>query len=340
MNTTPTPEVSELSGDRLVAESAAMRFVLQEIARAAERSVHVLLSGEPGTGRQIIARTIHSQSKQRSGPFIVVDCAKRSPHDLESQLFATSGNRAGVERRSLERVRRSAQLLQSKGGTLFLQNVGDIPARIQLRLTRVLRDGEVVIMDDGTRVELEHRIVTSADRALDTAIHDGRILPDLHKRLCECRIDVPALRDRREDIPELAAHLIGQLCRRANLPAKQLSDGAKSLLAALPWRGNGDELNRLLEVLVTRMPSATISLDDVLANVRLDGQATWFGVGGTLREARARFEGEYIAAVVAQHNGRIPDAAKTLGIQRSNLYRKMRNLRVRPNPRRAGRDPQ
>ena len=340
MTTTPTPDAAELTSERLVTESAAMRFVLQEIARAAERSVHVLLTGEPGTGRQIIARTIHSQSKLRSGPFIVVDCAKRSPHDLEAQLFATSGNRAGVERRSVERVRRSAQLLQSKGGTLFLQNVADIPARIQLRLTRVLRDGEVVIMDDGTRVELEHRIITSADRALDNAIQDGRMLPDLHKRLCEFRIDVPALRDRREDIPELAAHLMSRLCRRSNVPAKQLSDAAKSLLAALPWRGNGDELNRLLEVLVTRMPSATISLDDVLANVRLDGQATWFGVGGTLREARARFESEYIAAVVAQHSGRIPDAAKTLGIQRSNLYRKMRHLRVRPNPRRAGRDSQ
>ena len=110
------------------------------------------------------------------------------------------------------------------------------------------------------------------------------------------------------------------------------------MLAALPWRGNGNELSRLLEVLVTRTPSPTITLDDVLANVRLDGQATWFAMGGTLREARARFETEYIAAVVAQHQGRIPEAAKTLGIQRSNLYRKMRHLRVRPNPRRPGRD--
>src|SRR5688572_6700564 len=110
-----TPETTDLVVERLVAESAAMRFVLQEITRAAERQVHVFLSGEAGTGRQIIARTIHTQSKARNGPFIVVDCAKRTPHDLEAQLFATSGNRASVERRSLERVRRSAQLLQSKG---------------------------------------------------------------------------------------------------------------------------------------------------------------------------------------------------------------------------------
>ena len=315
-----------------------MRFVMQEITRAAERLVHVLLSGEPGTGRQIIARTIHAHSPFNEGPFIVVDCARRAPNELEAQLFATGGNRAGVERRSLERVRRTAVLLQSKGGTLFLQNVADLPARLQMRLVRVLRDGEVVIMDDGTRVELDHRIITTADRSLDSAVHDGRMLPDLHKRLCEFRVDVPALRDRREDIPELAVHLVTHFCTRANLPVKQLSETATSMLAALPWRGNGNELSRLLEVLVTRTPSPTITLDDVLANVRLDGQATWFGMGGTLREARARFETEYIAAVVAQHQGRIPEAAKTLGIQRSNLYRKMRHLRVRPNPRRPSRD--
>jgi len=335
VNPVQTADSAEIGGERLIAHSAAMRFVVQEIARAAERPDHVLLSGEPGTGRRTLGRAIHLRSKFREGPFIVFDCAKRSPTDLETQLFATGGNRSGVERRSLERVRRSSLLLQSSGGTLFLQNIADLPARLQLRLIRVLRDGEVVIMDDGTRVELNHRIITSADRLLDSAVEDGRMLPDLHKRLCEFRVEVPALRDRREDIPELAGHLTVQLCARANMPAKSLSDGARSILAALPWRGNGDELCRLLEVLVTRAASPVISLDDVLANVKLDGQATWFGVGGTLREARARFESEYIAAVVAQHNGRIPEAAKTLGIQRSNLYRKMRHLRVRPNPRRS-----
>jgi two-component system nitrogen regulation response regulator NtrX len=333
-----TPDLTTTNGERLIAASAAMRFVVQEISRAAERPGHILLSGEAGTGRQVIARAIHAHSKFNEGPFVIVDCAKKAPADLEAQLFATTGNRSGVERRSLERVRRSAQLLESKGGTLFLQNVIDLPARIQMRLVRVLRDGEVVIMDDGTRVDLEHRIITAADRSLDSAVQEGRILADLHKRLCEFRVDVPALRERREDIPELAAHLVAHLCDRKNIPVKQLSDAAKSMLAALPWRGNGDELNRLLEVLVTRTASPTIGLDDVLANVRLDGQATWFGVNGTLREARSRFESEYIAAVVAHHNGRIPEAAKTLGIQRSNLYRKMRHLRVRPNPRRSGRD--
>ena len=315
-------------GPRLVASSPAMRYVVQELSRAAERSVHVLLSGERGTGRETLARAIHAGSRNSQGPFVALDCAKSSAHDLETQLFATSGHTT-VERRSLERARRSSQLLLSKGGTLFLQNVVDLPARLQTRLVRVLRDGEVIIMDEGVRVELDHRVITAGDATLDAAVQDGRMLPDLYKRLSAVRVDVPALRDRREDIPELAVQLMNALSARANLPAKELSDAAKSMLAALPWRGNGEELRRLLDVLIMRASSPTISLDDVLANVRLDGQATWFAVGGSLREARARFESEYIAAVVAHHHGRIPEAAKSLGIQRSNLYRKMRRLNVR-----------
>ena len=321
----------ELVTERLITSSAAMRYVMQEITRAAERSVHVLLSGERGTGRETLARAIHARSRQSQGPFVAIDCAKSSAHDLEAQLFGTTGH-GTVERRSLERVRRTAQLYLSRGGTLFLQNIVDLPARLQTRLVRVLRDGEVVIMDEGTRVELDHRVITAGDASFDAAVQDGRMLPDLHKRLSGLRIDVPALRDRRDDIPELAVHLMNGMCARANVPAKQLSDAAKSMLAALPWRGNGEELRRLLEVLIMRASTSTISLDDVLANVRLDGQATWFAVGGSLREARARFETEYIAAVVAHHHGRIPEAAKSLGIQRSNLYRKMRRLNVRPKP--------
>ena len=320
----------ESFGERLISSSAAMRYVMQEIARAAERSVHVLLSGERGTGRETLARAIHARGRHNDGPFVAIDCAKFSAQDLEAHLFATTGNHGATERRWAERVRRTAQLFHSKGGTLFLQNLVDLPARLQTRLVRVLRDGEVVIMDEGTRIELDHRVITAADASFDVAVQDGRMLPDLYKRLCGMRVDVPALRQRREDIPELAVHLLNVLCSRENLPAKQLSDAAKSMLAALPWRGNGEELRRLLEVLIMRASAATISLDDVLANVRLDGQATWFAVGGSLREARARFETEYISAVVAHHHGRIPEAAKSLGIQRSNLYRKMRRLNVRP----------
>lgn len=309
-------------------QSAAMRQVMEQVSRIALDRQHVVVSGEPGTGREMVARAIHAQSRPAEGPFVKLDCAKSLPPDLERMLFATAGQGSvGAERRALERVRRNAHLFQSIGGTLFLQNVADIPARVQQRLSRVLRDGEVVIMDEGTRVELNHRVIAAVDRSVDAAAADGRILPDLHKRLAGYRVDVPALRDRKDDIPSLAAHFVKMLCEETSIRPKILSESAASLLAALPWKGNAPELRSLLDGLVNRVQGDTIELDDVLAHVRLDGQQTWFALDGSLKQARARFETDYIAAVVAQHHGKIPEAAKALGIQRSNLYRKMRRLR-------------
>ena len=312
-----------------------MRQVIEQVRRAAPEIVNVLVCGEPGSGRETIARVIHSQSQSNTGAFIKVDCAKNS-QDLEALLFATPGrgNQAGAERRALERVRRSSHLYQSKGGTLFLRNVVDLPARMQFRLARVLRDREVVVVDEREQIELHHRVITAGDGSLDAASQDGRMLPDLHKRLCGVRLDVPPLRERREDIPQLASHLLAAFCERSNVACKELSESAQSMLAALPWRrGNGTELRSLLETLALRVQGPSIGIEDVLAHVQLDAHAAWFPVGSSLRDARARFESEYIAAVLNQHRGRIPDAAKTLGIQRSNLYRKMRRLKVKPRPR-------
>jgi DNA-binding NtrC family response regulator len=321
-------------GEHLIGVSAAMRQVIGQVGTAAVELLNVLVCGEPGSGRETIARAIHSQSRSNAGAFIKVDCAKNPP-DLEALLFATSGdrNQTRPERRTLERVRRDSLLYQSRGGTLFLQNVVDLPARVQFRLARVLRDREVVLMGAGKRIELNHRVMTAGDGSLDMATQDGRILADLHKRLCAIRLDVPPLRERREDIPALAAHFVAMACSRANVPCKELSESASSMLAALPWRrGNGTELRSLLEGLVVRVQGPSIGLQDVLAHVQLDAQAAWFPIGASLRDARARFEREYIAAVLAQHHGRIPDAARTLGIQRSNLYRTLRRLKVQPRP--------
>lgn len=319
----------ELGTDVFLGTSATMRQVMQQVARAASAAVNVLVSGEPGTGRESIARAIHAGGRSSAGPFVTVDCAKDPSQDFDALLFATAGNgRQGVDRRSHERIRRSGRIFQSKGGTLFLQHALDLPVRVQTRLARALRDREVVMADEGTKVELDFRVITAGDARLDEAAGDGRLLPDLHKRLAVLRLDVPPLRSRKEDIPGLAAHFVKSLCRRANVPCKVLSGPAQSLLAALPWRGNAVELRALLEGLIVRARGTTISLEDILANVQLDGHAGRFLAGGPLREARARFEREYIAAVLEQHRGRIPEAARTLGIQRTNLYRKMRHLDI------------
>src|SRR6185295_11304698 len=172
--------------------------------------------------------------------------------------------------------------------------------------------------------------MAGVDPDFDGAVQEGRVREDLFRRLSVIRIDVPPLRNRREDIPALANCFLREICASLRVPPKTLSRPALSLISALPWRGNALELRGLLETVVTRLPgNRGIALEDLLAHVRLDGGSAMCGdVGGTLRQARARFEREYIAAVLEQHRGRISDAAKTLGIQRTNLYRKLRSLRV------------
>ena len=151
----------------------------------------------------------------------------------------------------------------------------------------------------------------------------------LFKRLSVIRIDMPPLRSRREDIPALANYFVREICANLRVPPKMLARPALSLISALPWRGNGVELRTFIESVVTGLQGGRgIGLEDVLAHVRLDGGSVVFSNGGTLRQARARFGRDYIAAVLEQHHGRISEAAKALGIQRTNLYRKMRSLRV------------
>jgi two-component system nitrogen regulation response regulator NtrX len=225
-------------------------------------------------------------------------------------------------------VRRNSRLYDAAGGCLFLENVADLSARAQARLVRVLRDREVFVEEARERLSMTLRVVAAADLTISTALDEGRLRPDLYERLSLIRIDVPALRQRREDIPVLATHFLKELCQASETPLKTLTRPALTLLAALPWRGNVPELKGLLERLILLVPQGLIRLEDVLAHTQLEGTAGPARLDATLRQARARFESEYIAAVLQHHHGRIADAAKALGVQRTNLYRKMRRLNL------------
>ena len=160
-------------------------------------------------------------------------------------------------------------------------------------------------------------------------VNEGRVRPDLYRRFAEFQIQLPALRERREDIPALTHLFVEQACHAAAAEAKAIDPAAQTVLASLPWHGNVRELKDLLESLVQLTPEGTISLRALLEHITLDAPNGVHPVlGASLRDARQRFEREYIAAVVAQHHGRIPDAAKALGIQRTNLYRKLRALKL------------
>jgi len=321
----------EANGDDLYTHSPAMREVMVLIGRASSMRAGVLIRGEDGTGRQVAARVIHSSQGAAAGAFVAVDCSGFDSAELEALLFGAPARPINGDASShdLERVSRRSRLHDALDGTLYLQNVADAPARVQTRLARVLRDREAVLAETGEPIALDVRAMAGVDPGFDSAVQEGRVRDDLFRRLSVIRIDMPPLRHRREDIPALANYFLRDVCASLRVPPKTLSRSALSLISALPWRGNGVELRTFIESVVRGLQGGRgIGLEDVLAHVRLDGGSVVFSNGGTLRQARARFEREYIATVLEQHRGRISEAAKTLGIQRTNLYRKIRSLRL------------
>lgn len=315
----------------IVGTSQAMRQVMDLVQRAAAGRCGILICGERGTGREMIARAIHSHDPNPDAPFVKVDCSGPTPEDIELQLFGVltrRGSHLPPERRSLERIGEHCRVREADGGILFLENVVDLPARVQARLVRVLRDREVFIGDGSDGESLDVRPIAAVDTSIDAALEEGRLRPDLYERLALIRLDVPALRQRKEDIPVLATHFLKELCKANGKPIKTLTRPALTLLAALPWRGNAPELRSLLERLLLLVPQGLIRLEDVLAHTQLEGSLSPSGFDATLRQARARFERDYIAAVLQHQHGRIAEAARVLGIQRTNLYRKMRRLNL------------
>ncbi|MGE5361201.1 MAG: sigma-54-dependent transcriptional regulator [Bacteroidales bacterium] len=315
----------------LFGTSAAMRDVMRLVQRAAPSRCGVILCGERGTGREMVARAIHAHGLRPQAPFVRVDCAAPTPQDLENELFghvaARRGEREG-KRRRLEQIGSDSRFADAIGGTLFLENIVEMPDRLQARLARLLRDREAMVADEPEGIEADVRPVATIEPSTTTAVEEGRLREDLFERLSVIRIDLPALRHRRDDIPLLAIHFLKEICRTNGSAPKTMTRSALALLTALPWRGNARELRTLLERLVLLVPHGVVRIEDVLAHVRLDATAPSVRSDATLREARMQFEREFIRAALQQHHGRMGEAAKSLGIQRTNLYRKVRSLKL------------
>ena len=324
--------------------SAAIRAALAQVRAHIDTDCAFVLCGEAGTGREAIARAIHRASVERDPSafehlfdgalnrgtgdrFVVVDCAAE---DAEAMLFGCADTASSD---GLERVHERSGLALAASGTLCLRHVHEMPVRMQLRLARVLRDREVWVDEADGRGRLQQvrtRLIALADSTPDRAA-DDRLTPELARRL-SIRVEIPPLRERREDIAGLVRELFSEQCTSMRLPAKAASKQAVALLSALPWRGNINEMRAVIGTLVVKVRGRLVRLEDVLAHVPLDGAATSLTARGTLREAREQFEREYVSAVLQQHHGRMGDAARTLGIQRTNLYRKVRQLAVERRP--------
>jgi DNA-binding NtrC family response regulator len=302
----------------LIGSSPAITRVRELIRRVAAADGGVLFVAEPGTDVESVARELHALSRGSAAPFIPVDCSAATI----DELLLGAGDRASPS--DLESISAASCIVAARGGTLFLANIGELPASAQARLVRIARDGEARVAGDAVPIRL--RIFASAAPGIDADVQERRFRGDLYRRVTTSRIDLPPLRMRPDDVPEIAVWLLGDRCAAG--PGRAFTNAALALLGAVSWPGNLAELRDVIDRVVSGSAGATIHVEHVLPALQLDRAPVSFVPSGTLREARQRFERDYIAAVLQHHGWRMADAAETLGIQRPNLYRKARQLGI------------
>jgi DNA-binding NtrC family response regulator len=300
----PAPHAVGEPAEPTFGVSSAMQDVLALVRRVAPSSCSVIVVGERGTGREMVARAIHDRSPRTDGPFVKIAAAAAEPGDFTPLFESADGGRI----------------------TLYLEDVGELRAEALSALDHWLRPrrGRTAIRVDADRP----RVIAGAQPRIFDLVERSAPLRELVEALAVVRIDLAPLRQRPDDVLMLAPYFLKEACREAGVAAKTFSRGAMQLLRALPWRGNIAELKSLCERLTVLVSRGTVQLDDVLANIRLDAAEAATRSDETLRQARERFERDYIAAVLQQNHGRIGAAAKQLGIERTNLYRKLKQLNI------------
>jgi two-component system nitrogen regulation response regulator NtrX len=312
----------------LVGRSAAVVRVQDHVSRAARAEGGVLLVAPAGVDVESVARDLHRQ-EGRCAPFERVECGIADPARLDRVLF---GAAPSVAPSDLEWVSSDSRIAAALGGTMFLRDVTELPASLQARIARIARDTEVRI--DGAPTPTRLRWIASAAPGVEADVEAGRLRRDLYRRLAASRIELPPLGDRAEDVPLLAARLLEEWCAAPDRDAKALTQPALALLSALAWPGNLAELQITIERAAEAAPGDAVQIEDILGALKLDRLSTLerspagFVPLGSLRDARLRFERDYIASVLRHHGWKIGDAARALGIQRPNLYRKARQLGI------------
>ncbi len=304
----------------LVGPSAVIARLDELVRRVAQLDGSVLVTARRGSDVESVARDIHARSARSALPFVGVSCGAA---EIERLLF---GNPNGQSPPDLEALAADSRIAAARSGTLFLEDVTELPAGVQARLARLIRDGEAWI--DGEPLPVGLRLIVSASPAIDTEVRTHRFRGDVFRRVSGLRVDLPALSERPEDVPVLASRLLDDICVEAGLGPRTFTQAALSLLGAMAWPGNLTELRDAVARAAAAAEGESIQVETLLPTLRFDRAPAAFTPVGTLREARQRFEHDYIAAVLEHHSWRMADAAQTLGIQRPNLYRKARQLGI------------
>lgn len=327
-------EVKELKtrsvqASRIVGRSTAANQLRTTLERVAPTNARVMITGDPGTGKELAARTLHALSSRASGPFVVINSATITPESMEEELF-------GIE--AVEgRLRRVGALEEAHSGTLYLDEVADMPKETQGRILRVLIDQNFQRVGGTTRVHVDVRIVSSTCKDIVGEIAAGRFREELFHRLNVVPIRVPSLSERREDVPDLIDFFMEQLSVASGLPRRSIAGDAMAVLQSHEWPGNVRELRNNVErlmILTKGDPLSEVTTEMLPAEVGALVPATPTGSGGEklmslpLREAREIFEKEYLVAQIARFSGNISRTAEFIGMERSALHRKLKSLGV------------
>jgi two-component system, NtrC family, nitrogen regulation response regulator NtrX len=319
----------------LIGTSALTNQLRQQIEKAAPTGSRVLVTGPPGSGKEVVARLLHLSSRRAKGPFVPVNCATMRPERLEIELFGTEYSVDGAPRKigTFERAH---------GGTLFLDEVADMPLETQGKIVRALQEQTFERIGGSTRVEVDVRVAASSNRDLAAEIAAGRFREDLFYRLNVVPIRVPALRDRREDIPPLARHFMTRSSEAARLVPREIGEDAMAAMQAYSWPGNVRQLRNVIDWLLIMAPGearepirAEMLPNEITAIaptvVKWDKGSEIMTL--PLRDAREVFEREYLLAQVTRFGGNISRTAAFVGMERSALHRKLKSLGVFGNDR-------
>ena len=313
----------------IIGDSEPVRRLREQIATAAPTTGRVLIRGENGSGKELVARAIHARSARREQPFVEVNCAAIPEELIESELF---GHEKGAFTGALARRRGKFEL--ADGGTLFLDEIGDMSLKTQAKVLRALEEQAFERVGGKDTIRVDVRVIAASNRDLETLIREGRFRDDLYYRLNVIPIEVPPLRAKKDDIPVLVDHFIALFCAENGKRPRTVSGEALGYFLAYDWPGNVRELRNMVERLVIMTRGDVIGADDLPAPLRPKaavpaGEAS----ERSLREARENFERAYILAELRANDWNMTRTSERLGIERSHLYRKLKAYNITP-PRR------
>ena len=309
----------------IIGQSAAMQKIFETVAQVSDLAANLLIEGENGTGKEIIARTIHFNSSRASGPFVPVNCAAIPENLLESELF-------GYVRGAFTDARKDRRGLfqEASGGILFLDEIGEVPLTLQAKLLRVLEDKEVRPLGANQGEKVDTRVLSASNRHLEELVRTGKFRQDLFYRLNVIRIELPPLRERSEDIPLLVNHFIEKFSQDAKRRVEGIRPEALAALKSHDWPGNIRELEHTIERAVLLGDGAEIGLEDLPAPMIARGESAFIVGQGIAKQLTLHdLERDYIGKILESTHGNKTEAARILGVDRTTLYRKLEEYKLK-----------